>query len=443
MARSTPVKEPEITSRIGYACVTVGVPGTALRTCTRRFATEEKLLTIIEHNLNALYNQCIYNIAHNILLFRISSDIIPFAGSPVNSLDWARLFEEQFNRIGSLIRQSGMRVSMHPGQYTVLNSPDAQVVANAAADLEWHTRFLDALGVSGENRIILHVGGVYGDKHSAMNRFADHFRRLSPEVRSRIVIENDERLFSAEDVLSLHERIGAPVIYDNLHQEVYEGHPTESHHEVFEKITTASHRELIHRCGRTWSKRDGRPKIHYSQQDTGKRKGAHSETIRVSECTDFFEAIRDDAPDIMLEVKDKNLSAVKCLLLADGNPDRKRLEEEWARYKYLIMERSPEVYTAIRSLFSGGGAVRPIEFYMLTEDAVSQSTDPGRAENAALHVWGYFSEKAAEPEKKTFFSRLTAYRADNGSLTAVKGHLLRLADRYGEDYLLNSLYFYL
>jgi UV DNA damage endonuclease len=200
---------------------------------------------------------------------------------------------------------------------------------------------------------------------------------------------------------------------------------------------------MILLCKKTWSKKDGRQKIHYSQQGLGKRTGAHSATIRSAEFMRFYEAIRDSAPDIMLEVKDKNLSAVKCILLTDEEPERKRLEEEWGRYKYLIMERAPEIYTEIRSLFSGGETVRAMDFYVLAEDALSREADPGRAENAALHVWGYFSDQATEQEKKMLFVRLNAYRDQRGSLAAVKGHLLRMAERYGEDYLLNSLYFYL
>ncbi|MBN1775130.1 MAG: UV DNA damage repair endonuclease UvsE, partial [Clostridiales bacterium] len=434
-ATASTADRPTARGRIGYACVTVGVPGTALRTCTRRFATGDKLREIIAHNLDALYNQCAYNIAHNILLFRISSDILPFAGTPVNTLDWASIFEEKFRRIGELIRKSDMRVSMHPGQYTVLNSPDLSVVAKAIADLEWHARFMEALGVAEENKIILHVGGVYGDKDTAMKRFAGNFQRLSPETRSRIVIENDERSFSIGDVLLLHEEIGVPVVFDNLHREVYEDRVAKTNQQGFGgaleewsqegriNAPVDRHREMILRCRKTWSKKDGRQKIHYSQQDTGKRAGAHSATIRSVEFMRFYEAIRNDVPDIMLEVKDKNLSAVKCVLLMDEKPERKRLEEEWGRYKYLIMEHAPEIYAEIRNLFSEGRKARPADFYALAEDALSREEDPGRAENAALHVWGYFSDQATEREKKMFFARLNAYRDHRGSLDAVKGHL--------------------
>ena len=430
-------------SRIGYACVTVAVPETALRTCTSRFATEKNLREIIAHNLDALYNQCAYNIAHRILLFRISSDIVPFAGTPVNTLDWEVIFNEKFRRIGERIRSSGMRVSMHPGQYTVLNSPDPRVVENAVSDLEWHGRFLDALNVSQENKIILHVGGVYGDKSAAMNRFSENFRRLSAGTRSRVVIENDERSFSVTDVLGLHDEIGVPVVYDNLHREVFEGRFTEPDPGNQMVYPAETHREMIIRCRKTWSKTDGRQKIHYSQQDTGKRAGAHSETIRSAEFMRFYDTIRDIAPDIMLEVKDKNLSAVKCVLLTEENSVIKSLEEEWSRYKYLIMERSPENYTGIRKLFAENKVIRPIDFYALAEDAMDRAEDPGRSENAALHVWGYFSGKVTESEKRGFFKRLDAYRDGRAALSGVKSYLFRLAGRYGETYLLNSLYFYL
>ncbi|MBN1891324.1 MAG: hypothetical protein JW780_00965 [Clostridiales bacterium] len=170
-------------------------------------------------------------------------------------------FDERFRRIGEKIRAGGMRISMHPGQYTVLNSHDRSVVSRAISNLEWHARFLDALGVSSEHKLILHVGGVYGDKLAAMKRFAQSFQRLEPRTR------------------------------------------------------------------------------------------AHSDTIRAQEFSAFFAGIGNKKLDIMLEVKDKNLSAVKCLLIVRDRPEKKQLEREWARYKYWVMERSPNAYTSIRGLF--------------------------------------------------------------------------------------------
>ncbi|NLW89509.1 MAG: UV DNA damage repair endonuclease UvsE [Clostridiaceae bacterium] len=417
--------------RIGYACVTVGVPGTRLRTLTRRFASGDKLHEIIDGNLDALEKQAKYNIENGIRMFRISSDIIPFAGTPINPIRWETQYAKELARIGRVFREGGIRVSMHPGQYTVLNSPDSSVVEKSICDLSWHADFLDALGVSFESKIVLHIGGGYGDRVAALRRFSDRYRTLPKNVRDRLVIENDERIFSIEDALVLYESIGTPVVYDNLHRE------------VFEKRRLDDHADMIRRCARTFQQTDGRQKIHYSLQDPNKKAGAHSATVRIDEFMEFFRRIRDGSPDIMLEVKDKNLSAIKCALLTSGQPDRKLLEKEWSRYKYTVMERSPSIYSEIRTLFSSTGNISAESFYRRTEDALSGTIDPGKAENAALHVWGYFSGKATEREKALFFNRLAAYRKGAGSLSAVKKHLFRMAETYREDYLLNSLYFYL
>lgn len=86
--------------RIGYACLTVGVPKTKLRTCTMKNATEDVLLSLIQSNLVALDNMLDYNIRNDIRLFRISSDIIPFGSHPVNTLKWWEIFSEKLNEIG-------------------------------------------------------------------------------------------------------------------------------------------------------------------------------------------------------------------------------------------------------------------------------------------------------------------------------------------------------
>ena len=143
--------------KIGYACLTIGVPKSNFRTCIMKNASEDLLLDIIEYNLKSLENIIDYNIENRINLFRISSDIIPFGSSNVNSLKWWDIFEEKLSALGKKIRDWGIRVSMHPGQYTVLNSPKEDVVIRAIKDLEYHNRFLDGLGLGRESKIILHI----------------------------------------------------------------------------------------------------------------------------------------------------------------------------------------------------------------------------------------------------------------------------------------------
>ena len=414
---------------IGYACLAVAVPGSGMKSCTLKNAQPDRLYEIIEYNLNALQRLIEYNIRERILLFRISSDLIPFGSSVAAQLPWRIQFEEKLNEIGSLIKASGMRVSMHPGQYTVLNSPDQGVAERSAADLAYHNDVLDALGVGPECKIILHLGGVYGDKESAVQRFLSRYQELAPGIKKRLVLENDDRLFNIEDILKAAKLGGFPVVFDNLH------------HAVNPPLAQESELFWIRASSSTWKKEDGPQKIHYSQQDPSKRIGAHSESIRMEPFLDFYRKLGNLELDIMLEVKDKNISAVKCRNIVQPGKIG-ALEEEWSRYKYLVLEHSPANYQAIRKLLKAKDSYPAEEFYRLTEEALASPEIPGQAVNAASHVWGYFKNRASEAEKRRFESLLASVPAGKTDLKLVKKSLLRLAEKYQEDYLLKGYYFY-
>lgn len=293
------VKEKELS--IGYACLTVGVLNTNQKTCRQKNASEEKLLEIIMHNLHSLENIIDYNISNNIHLFRISSDIIPFGSSPVNKIKWWEVFESEFLKIGKKIKDNGIRVSMHPGQYTVLNSPDKDVVCRAVEDFNYHSLFLNSLGLSREHKIILHIGGVYGNKPEAIARFKTNYRDLSDSVKQRLVLENDDRSYNIDELIKIGEDLKTPIVFDNLHNSI---NPSQN-------IKTEE--SWIEECSKTWRLEDGRQKIHYSQQDLVKRAGSHSQTIRIEEFIEFYKRVDGENLDIMLEVKDKNVSAVNCI----------------------------------------------------------------------------------------------------------------------------------
>ena len=416
---------------IGYACLNIGTPHTNIRSVMQRNATPEKLTEVTAHNLAALERMIDYNRMNGIKLFRISSDLIPFGSSPVNELAWPEIHKEVFDRIGSKIRKSGMRVSLHPGQYTVLNSPTEDVVARAIADLIYHDRILTALGTDQTNKIVLHVGGIYDDKKEALQRFEQNFRRLPEAVQNRLIIENDDRLYNIEDVLTLANRLQIPAVYDNLH------------HAINPSPSEGADPYWIAEAKKTWKEADGKQKIHYSQQARGKRPGAHTDTIHLETFLTFHDQLEDKQIDIMLEVKDKNLSAIKCQNATTENKRMVLLEKEWGRYKYAVLERSPAVYQAIRTLLKDKEVYPVQEFYRLIEDALAKETELGSAENAAQHVWGYFKNKATPHEHKAFTKNMENYRKGTGSLATVKRQLFKLAMKYEEKYLLESLYFYI
>jgi len=416
---------------IGYACLAVGVSNTQIKGCTIANATDSRIAELAGQNLEAVGRMLDYNGQMGIKLFRISSDIIPFAGNPVNKLNWNQLFAPQFTALGDKARALGIRLSMHPGQYTVLNSPRNDVVEAAIRDLTYHTNFMDAMGLGREHKIILHVGGGYGNHREAMMRFALHAKNLPAGIKNRLVLENDERIFSIDEVLELSEIVKLPVVFDILHHQSNPSSPD------------VPMEGWIQAAAKTWGPLDGPQKIHYSQQDTGKKTGAHSMTISLDGFFDFFDMAKQFDPDIMLEVKDKNLSAVKCINAMASDQNISRLEQEWGRYKYNVLEHAPGGYNRIRQLLKEKTAYPVKDFYGIIEESLGTPTTVGNARNAAEHVWGYFKSQAEPLEKARFERLLTGFGTGKNAALSMKTFLLKLQEKYEDDYLKKSLYFYL
>jgi UV DNA damage endonuclease len=416
---------------LGYACLAVGVANTQIKSCILANATESRIAELIEQNLDAVARMLDYNGKMGIHLFRMSSDIIPFAGNPVNTLDWSTQFTPQLAALGDKARNYGIRLSMHPGQYSVLNSPRKDVVEATIRDLEYHTTFMDAMGLGSENKIILHVGGGYGNHREAMERFALHAEDLSPQIKSRLVLENDERIFNIEEVLELSEVVRVPVVFDILH------------HQANPSAPSGAPESWITAASKTWGPLDGPPKLHYSQQDKGKKTGAHSVTISLDDFIDFIDMVKPYHPDIMLEVKDKNLSAVKCMNALAGDKKISRLEQEWALYKYNVLEHAPNGYNQIRQLLKEKDEYPVRDFYGKIEEALGTPVTAGNARNAAEHVWGYFKSQAEPTEKARFERLLSGFGTGTNAGSSMKTFLLKLQEKYQDEYLKQSLYFYL
>jgi UV DNA damage endonuclease len=288
---------PDMLRRLGYACLCLSLEHGSPRGTILRNVSPERLRGLIELNLATLKRVIAFNVEHGVRLFRISSDVVPFGSHPVNRLCWWSEFRTPLREIGRMIREHDLRVSMHPGQYTVLSSRDPRILEAARADLVFHTRLLEALEVDTRHKVIVHVGGAYGDKEAALERWIGAVRNLPENVRARLVLENDERLFGAEDVLRASTSAGAPVVLDVFHHRVYAGPDAD-----------ASLPGLIRRAAATWDPvRDGVPKLHYSSQAAGQRPGAHAEYVDAAEFARFLTLAPAEVQfDCMLEAKAKD-----------------------------------------------------------------------------------------------------------------------------------------
>jgi UV DNA damage endonuclease len=417
---------------IGYACITIGISGTDLSRCILKNATPENIQRIIKTNLNALESMIDYNHHNNIRLFRISSDIIPFASHPVNQVAWWDIFKEDLYRIGEKIKSYRIRVSMHPGQYTVLNSMNDSVVYQALQELEYHSRFLDALGTDQTSKLILHIGGIYGDKQNAMKSFIQNYLLLPHSVKLRLVIENDDKNYTIQDVLTISSETGAPVVFDNLH------------HQINPPELLRSESEWINECEKTWSAKDGIQKVHYSMQKSGGQSGSHSDTIHTTQFLDFYKNLPNKDIDIMLEVKDKNLSAIKCILITENDVSYETLKAEWERYRYYVYSHSILLYQELDKMFLQRNTLSAIDFYESLEQIYFIPSDTAAEISAATLIWeSYFEENCSITNRNRFIKLINEYRAGKGTLKSLKNHLLKCANIVNDELLISSLYFYL
>lgn len=287
-------------TRFGYACISELTGLTTSHTCRLDSVTPERLRALIAQNLDSLQRILEHNVKNGWLLFRIGSGVIPFASHPVNQLNWWEEFARQLRAIGVYARTNNLRLSMHPGQYTVLSSPDAKIRAAARAELEYAARFLDALGIDSSNKIVLHIGGAYDDKVAAVERFSAQVRQLPMNVKARLAIENDERIYNAAEVFAIARRNKLPQVFDNLH---HAANPAPIPLD-----------ELLPQIFATWRKRDGIPKVHFSSQAHGERTRKHAEYADPAEFARWLSIWRGAGEfDVMLEAKAKDRTLKQLL----------------------------------------------------------------------------------------------------------------------------------
>jgi len=200
---------------------------------------------------------------------------------------------------GNYAKKNGIRITSHPGPFNVLVSPRPHVVENTITDLELHGKIFDLMGLeqSHYNKINIHCNGVYGDKESAMKRFCENFKRLSPSVKSRLTVENDDKasMYSVKDLMYLNEQIGIPIVFDYHHHKFCTGGLTEE--------------EALKLAISTWPE-DIKPIVHYSES-----KALHEENDKLkpqahSDYINKLPKLYGTDVDVMVEAKAKELAII-------------------------------------------------------------------------------------------------------------------------------------
>ena len=285
--------------KIGYPCINTSIGCTSNSTFRLANYSEENLIGKVANNLGCLQKILEYNVTHGLLFFRISSDIVPFASHPVCEFDWQSYFKKELRSIGSYIKKNGMRISMHPDQFVLINSPNKKIVESSIRELSYHCDVLDLMGLDETAKVQIHVGGVYGDRESAIGRFVSEYRALPAKIKKRLAIENDDRSYPLADCLAINKETGIPVLFDSFHHEcLNRGEQVE---------------EALKSAAKTWKEKDGLLMTDYSSQAPNARKGSHVTHIDLDDFKRYLKKTMDTDFDIMLEIKDKEKSALEAV----------------------------------------------------------------------------------------------------------------------------------
>jgi UV DNA damage endonuclease len=165
-------------------------------------------------------------------MFRVSSALIPWGNSiNIDELPDIDAISTALKLAGDYAQEHGHRLTTHPGPFTVIASPNNNVVENAIKDLEMHAKVFDLMGLSKTpyNKINIHVNTTAGGKEASMKRFNGAFWFLSESVRSRLVVENDDKpkQYTVEDLMFIHKATGIPITFDYFHHSHNPGNQTE------------------------------------------------------------------------------------------------------------------------------------------------------------------------------------------------------------------------
>jgi UV DNA damage endonuclease len=257
--------------------------------------------------------------AHGVRMYRMSSDLAPYSTHPDLPQFHGMIGEcaGDLRAVGAKARELGIRLSFHPSQYVVLNSPDPELVAKSVWDLSTQASMLDLMEQGPEAVVVLHVGGTYGDRSRSAMRWAELWPSLPEHVRRRLVLENDDLRFGPADVLAIHERTGVRLVFDYQHFWCFnpEG---------------LGLRDTLEAMLRTWPQ-GVRPKVHFSSPRTELRQvkrvdrqtrksrivnlapiwTGHADFCNPFEFASFMLAATGLVFDVMLEAKAKDLALIR------------------------------------------------------------------------------------------------------------------------------------
>jgi len=299
--------------RLGFAVQVLARPGLK-PSDTRRWQSDPHLSVSLAY----LRDVFAYLRQIDVRMYRMSSDLAPYVTHPALPHFHSQIDDcaDELAAVGELGRDQDLRLSVHPSAHVVLNSPDAAVAERAMSELRAQAAILDRMGLGAEAVIVVHAGGVYGDKRAAMSCFVQRYQQLDERTRQRIALENDDHSYTLGDIYAIHGQTGARLVFDVLHH-------------LCNPTPGMALQEAAHLALDTWPETET-PKVHYSSPstsvrlvDTGRGPGRrrrlrlprtpqHADLVDPFAFVAFLRSVPDARPfDVMLECKGKDLALLR------------------------------------------------------------------------------------------------------------------------------------
>ena len=273
-----------------------------------------RLRRLTQQNIATTLRILRYNVAHRIYLYRFTSKLVPLATHPVAAgWNYCEEFAAEWREIGRYIQRHNLRVSAHPDHYTLLNSPRAEVLSAALQDLDYHTAMLEAMSLPIQPQLVIHVGGLYKEKPAALARFVSVFNQLPDRIRRRLMLENDDKIYTAADVLKLCQTVSCPMVLDIHH------HTCNNEGEKLADLWPA----II----QTW--KTDIPKIHISSPKNDREFRSHADIIAVPDFLPFLTIAKElnHDFDVMIEAKSKDQALFSLMQELEQVPGITRVEQ--------------------------------------------------------------------------------------------------------------------
>jgi UV DNA damage repair endonuclease len=173
---------------------------------------EDKLWDLMKGNIESVRKlvERVGGLDDGLRMVRISSDILPVYTESTWSYFWRdpgviRYAEQAFGRVGELARKNNVRLSFHPGQFTVLASDNPDIVNRSIEEFEYHADMVRWMGYGKsfqDFKVNVHISGRQGPAG-----IIHALGRLSPEARNCITIENDEVSWGIDASLELSKHL--------------------------------------------------------------------------------------------------------------------------------------------------------------------------------------------------------------------------------------------